>query len=1104
MIKQKYFSLIAALLSGMLAALPAAADDTEIYLGQNLGVSDVTPNILFILDTSGSMRTNSITTAQAVYDPAITYSGSYNTSRIYYSGNSYFASANLKCDDAATTLATTGVYTGHRLAQWRSKNSKYQWRTINSDNKDVECADDSGVHGKTAGDGKEYASDKSTSSTAGWSGTASEEIDWTGYTTYTLKTGNYRNWETDPAYQLTRTRLEVVQDAMTTLINSLSNVNIGLMRYDSYANGGMVMSAMDYIDNVRTPFLAEVNAFYGNGGTPLAETMYEAALYYRGDKVDYGNNSYVSTASTTTLTKSVAASRTTGTIGGNTYKTPIEFQCQKNFVVYLTDGDPTSDDPGATRISKLGIGSCSGNCLDEITGKIASTDQSSAFAGDQVVSTYTIGFGSGMSASGLALLQSAAQASKDASGAGSYFPASDTASLVTVFTNILTDILGVSSTFSSPAVSVNAFNRTTQRDDLYFSLFKPSTGSHWDGNFKRYRLDFLSNGDPQIVDVNSDPAVNDLSGYFYSTSKSYWSNTNDGDDATAGGTAGELAYKRNLYTYTGTAQNNLSDTDNALDKTNALLTMAMMNVPDATTRDKLLDWAQGVDVDDENGDGDTTDARIDIVMGDPLHSEPALVQYGGPDTDPDITAYVATNDGFLHAFDTRKAKGTELFAFIPKELLPLIDTQYKDSNTTTKQYGIDGSITSWVNDDKDGVITPANGDFAYLFFGLRRGGNNYYGMDVSDRSNPKLMWTIEGGTGDFAELGQTWSQPVLRKIRLKNADKYVLIFGGGYDTAQDANSVRTTDDVGRAVYIVDALTGKRLWWASTSTSSADLKLTDMKYSIPSNVAAADVNGDGYVDLVYVGDMGGQVWRFDIARGNATQELNVLVTGGRIAEFAKDGDPAETRRFYYPPTAALYKTDGGDYFIALVLSSGYRAHPLNLDINDRIYMIKDTPIKGSPGTYVPLSENDLYDATANLVNEGTAAQQTAARKAIRDAHGWYIQLEDDGEKGLAKGIIFGGVIYITSYLPKTASGTGSCKPSEGSGALYTLSLDNGGPAGGGLKADRRELLKKAGIPADPKMIRTANPGQKDWTACVGTECKRAESLGSHRSLYWFDR
>ena len=61
----------------------------------------------------------------------------------------------------------------------------------------------------------------------------------------------------------------------------------------------------------------------------------------------------------------------------------------------------------------------------------------------------------------------------------------------------------------------------------------------------------------------------------------------------------------------------------------------------------LVDWAYGNDVLDENGNSDFTEARKD--MGDPLHSRPATVIYGGPADDPDITLYATTNDGYLQA-----------------------------------------------------------------------------------------------------------------------------------------------------------------------------------------------------------------------------------------------------------------------------------------------------------------------------------------------------------------------------------------------------------------------------------------------------------------------
>jgi len=51
-----------ALCAGLLSGTGAFADDTEIYIGLNQGQSVAKPNVLFILDTSGSMGTGVFTT----------------------------------------------------------------------------------------------------------------------------------------------------------------------------------------------------------------------------------------------------------------------------------------------------------------------------------------------------------------------------------------------------------------------------------------------------------------------------------------------------------------------------------------------------------------------------------------------------------------------------------------------------------------------------------------------------------------------------------------------------------------------------------------------------------------------------------------------------------------------------------------------------------------------------------------------------------------------------------------------------------------------------------------------------------------------------------
>ena len=1092
----------------LLSATPLLADDTEIYIGSNLGVNDVPPNVLFILDTSGSM--SATVTTQTPYDPVVDYSTNpgacFSNSRIYTSKttdcstNRYFNATALVCEGATTSLTTTGFYQD-RMAQWKDHSNwwKREWLSIANAQKNrmVECKADQGKHGN--GGTEKYAATKADGP---WSSDVADSINWNGTgNSKTIYTGNYLNWY-KTASSSTTSRIDIMKDVMRNVVSSVNNINIGLMRYSRNSEGGMVVTPMGPIDTTRADFITALNAMTPAGGTPMAEVQYEAARYFQGKNVDYGNSS---TSEFGTLL-SHADSRTPS--GGSKYKTPIEFQCQKNFVVLLSDGSENSVYLSPSRLSSIGLSGCSGSCLDDIAGSMAGKDQSTTFSDKQVVSTYTIGL-----AIDHALLKATAQASKNASGAGEYYQADDSAQLTTAFTNILTDILGVSATFSSPAVSVNAFNRTTHRQDLYFTLFKPDVGPHWDGNFKRYKLTFNNFDEPSIVDVNGDAAVSDSTGFFKDDSTSYWTTSDhapDGSDAHRGGAASKLSATRKVYTNISSGDA-LTDGNNAVHENNTgFLTEALLGVdtkPDpATYRTNLLRWARGIDVNDDDADGSTTDARV--IMGDPLHAQPALIQYGGPDSDPDITAYIVTNDGYLHAIDTRKAYGTEIFSFIPKELLPRLDVIYEDDVNTIKPYGIDGSVVPWVIDKNgNGIIEEAQGDRAYIFFGMRRGGNNYYGLDVTDRSDPKMLWTIEGGSADFVELAQSWAKPILRRVKVNGTAKYVLIFTGGYDTAQDGVGLRSTDSQGRAIYMVDALNGSRIWWAAhNSHTSANIKLSEMAYSIPANVAAIDTTADGLLNVIYAADMGGQIFRFDFPGS----EIN-NASGGRIAELAEN-TVAGTRRFYYQPDVAIMRNRDRTPQLAVVITSGYRAHPLNLDVDDRIYMIRDKfPVEGITPTYTTITESNLYDATDNLIGQGTAAEQATASIALNNASGWYVRLTIEGEKGLAKPLIFGGNIFATTYLPKTLSGGGaSCAPSEGSGLLYLMNLYDAQPAYNFdlsvdsnpdhlTREDRVKVLTKGGIPADPTIIKS----NRD-VVCVGTECENAPIQDFLKSEYWYEQ
>ena len=785
-------------------------------------------------------------------------------------------------------------------------------------------------------------------------------------------------------------------------------------------------------------------------------------------------------------------------------------------------------------------GSTIDNCLDEMAGWALNNDVAersfAAHAGDQNITTYTVGFAFPALASTELLAGEQLLRDTAAKGGGRFIKASDEADLVRALNELVSEILKVNSTFSSPAVSVNAFNRATNLEDLYFTLFKPTDGERWEGNLKKFKLEFDANKLPFVADKNHNPAIDSVTGFFKESSVSYWTeaaDAPDGAETAKGGAASKIGFmaSRVAYTFTGSysgatgllvpSNGDLTSTTNALKPANADITDAMLGgvaaYPDITPmwdckpalfsytyRVALLRWAAGQDIKDN-----CNSFKAHREMGDPLHAEPALVQYGMTAGVPDLVAYVATNDGYLHAFDA--LTGKENFAFVPQEMLPKLQNIFDNTGINGKAYGLDGNVVSWINDaNRDGTISGAD-EHVYLYFGMRRGGRYLYSMDVTNRLAPKLRWVLEGGTGDYAEMGQTWSSPNVEKIKMGGVDRTVLIFGGGYDTAQDVLITRGTDSVGRSIFIVDATTGEMLWRAGPVGSGADLQLSDMLYSIPARIKPIDIDGDGYTERLYAADMGGQIWRIDIDN-DANTSTSIVATGGRVANLATDGSINNNRRFYNPPDVALILQEGHAPYVAVVAASGYRAHPLQTATHDRAYMIRDYDVYKVPDPYVTVTEADLFDTTSNLIGQGSQLQIDAAKTSLNGAKGWYITFNEMngafvGEKALSEPLILNGVAIFTTFIPAAAGLTSnSCKANDGTGAIYFVNVVDGTPTDdntGDLsktREDRRVLLARGGIPPTPRVIIT-----KDGipTLCVGTECSKAGDVGTVQKMYWYE-
>src|SRR6185503_19342180 len=396
--------------------------------------------------------------------------------------------------------------------------------------------------------------------------------------------------------------------------------------------------------------------------------------------------------------------------------------------------------PAKTFASLIPNGTCdvevpndlNGVCFDDLAEFMYKGDNSSLpnppNSTGQHVKTFTIGF-----SEDIPVLEDAATR-----GGGEYYQANDTAELSNALTNILISILDTNQTFSSPTVSVNAFNRTQNLSDLFITVFSPTGRPHWEGNLKKY---MLSAGTAKIMDAHVPArAAVGADGLFEETALSFWSAAVDGRETTAGGAANELPVPaaRNIYTYLGDDQ--LTADTNLVTGNNNLLTPAVFGLSGITGEPTVADvirYIRGEDFRDWNGNNSKTDDRNQ--MGDPLHSTPVSAIYGPGQRDGLL--FFATNDGMLHALNLET--GAEVWAFIPPEFLEDQVQLYANANTAVKHYGIDGDLRVLTIGDNDNLIE--SGEKVFLYFGMGRGGDFYYALDVTDPLEPHYLWSMKSG-----------------------------------------------------------------------------------------------------------------------------------------------------------------------------------------------------------------------------------------------------------------------------------------------------------------------------------------------------------------------
>ena len=429
------------------------------------------------------------------------------------------------------------------------------------------------------------------------------------------------------------------------------------------------------------------------------------------------------------------------------------------------------------------------------------------------------------------------------------------------------------------------------------------------------------------------------------------------------------------------------------------------------------------------------------ILGDLVNSTPILVGAPASSYYDDLEAaaysgfafanrnrakvlYVGGNDGMLHAFDA--ATGRELMGYLPSALIPSLNVL--TAANYQHRYFVDG--------------TPSVGDAFYagswktlLVAGMRAGARGVYALDVTapglfgNDGNAASIVRWEFLNSQDADMGHLFSQPVIAKT---NNGRWSVIVANGYDSGSPS---------GHAVlFVLDAETGAVVSKIDTGAGTA------ASPNGLSGPAAIDTDGDGIVDIVYAGDLNGNLWKFDLSGAVAA---DWAVGNGGVALYKTDAIQADagTRSITSRPNVSLFPRGG---FMVVFGSGRYLTTPdVSNNSQQALYGVWDNLVggtvseaslvpqtvvstaNGADGVQYRLSTHAVDDPSdAKGAGDGalTLAQYYATRR------GWFLNLPTSGERSVTDTRIRGGRAIFTTLIPNIAN------PCAYEGAGWLIELD----------------------------------------------------------------
>lgn len=530
--------------------------------------------------------------------------------------------------------------------------------------------------------------------------------------------------------------------------------------------------------------------------------------------------------------------------------------------------------------------------------------------------------------------------------------------------------------------------------------------------------------------------------------------------------------QRKIFTHNGSA--GVAFTWNALDTT---LKNQLLNGATNSVGQQRLDYLRGErKLETQNG-GTLRDraSRLGSIVNSNLwittpprrlrHDWEGHAAFRSAQAKRPAMVYVGANDGMLHGFDADT--GEERLAYVPRGVYNTL----RESTTPGFAYKatVDGHpFTADADLRRVGNTVLTTPNWRTLLVGaLGAGGRGYFVLDVTDPANvgtgnvliDRTFAAEATGTqvphGDIGHLHApaVTDGPLTQRseqIVKLNDGRWAVVLGNGVNSANE-----------RPVLLIQYLDGDRALRpiVANSTNGAGNGLGPAR--------PIDIDGNGTADVVYAGDLKGQLWKFNLSNTDPTK-WGVAVWDGSGATCsnattcqpflrASDSDNATVPQPITTAVAWMPHPLGG---IQLLFGTGQLLQPTD-PANKAVQTVYSVWDKSKyKGTGDALTSEDLgrladADIRERLVSQPVTgaipvvdtddvthddAYQASASNAVGYARndekaprGWFVDLPVSGERLIVHPQTFlGRKAIFTTTAPSEASAQESCDPPSTSG------------------------------------------------------------------------